>query len=267
MKYFFFLGGHDGEMIEIRNLLEAKHHQYVDKHLAWGASISDYDADIKNIPQNAVPVFIELAIDRPLPEGAVIIDHHNEKAGRDQKTSLEQVADLLNLPLNRRQQLISANDRGHIRAMRKIGATDEEIESIRLFDRKAQGVSDEDERLAALSIDSRLESPFEDTAVIESKTNKTSPVFDRLYEKYAHVFVYTPDGEINYSGSGDMVNALQDFYRNEYVKKERIPEGSAASWYGGNLPETGFWGAKTAIHKNDLIRFLEKHRRGDVKGC
>ena len=39
MKYTFFLGGHDAEMLEIRDILELKGLSFYDNGLSWGAKI------------------------------------------------------------------------------------------------------------------------------------------------------------------------------------------------------------------------------------
>jgi hypothetical protein len=93
--------------------------------------------------------------DIPLPEGTILIDHHNERAGRDQPTSLEQLFSLLGLPnteWTRWQALVAANDRGHVREMQGLGASAEEMQRIREADRRAQGVSDEQERQAEAAL-------------------------------------------------------------------------------------------------------------------
>ena len=120
-------------MVEIRNILKSGNQEVFDNELSWGACLSSYEEKIEKLPVEEVPVFIELKRDCHYPEHAIFIDHHDEKAGEDEKTSIEQVADLLKIKLDRRQQLISANDKGHIRAMQKLCASPEEIEEIRDF--------------------------------------------------------------------------------------------------------------------------------------
>ena len=66
------------------------------------------------------------------------IDHHNERD--HEPASIVQVAELLGVALTRREQLVAANDRGYIPALRAAGATDAEVADIRRADRAAQGV-------------------------------------------------------------------------------------------------------------------------------
>ncbi len=64
---------------------------------------------------------------------------------------------MLGAGLTHRQQLVAANDRGYIPAMLEAGASESEIACIRSLDRAAQGISAEDERLAAEDIGQRAE--------------------------------------------------------------------------------------------------------------
>ncbi len=250
-SHIFFLGGHDAEMLEIRNILRQNGKQFFDKGLSWGASLSSYKAETENLPDNVVPVFVELKPESPYPENAIFVDHHDEKAGKNQKTSIEQIADLLSIRLNRHQQLVSANDKGHIREMRRLSATDEEISEIRALDRKAQGVTDTDERDAEESVQNRLEILGDDTAMIDSLTDKTSPVFDRIYDQYQHIFVFTPDGQMSYSGKGEMVDCLVRVYKE---KQQRNP--CVNFWWGGNLPEDGYFGTDAPMIVDELRQMI-----------
>jgi len=147
-KYKFFLGGNDAEMEIIRNLLKENKQQFYEKELTWGAKLSEYKTEIENLTPEQIPVFIELALDISYPQNSIIVDHHNQNSGADKKTSIEQVADLLNLELNREQQLISANDRDMFKGMQLLNASNEEIEKVNELEKKAQNITDEDYKLA-----------------------------------------------------------------------------------------------------------------------
>ena len=249
-NYHFFLGGHDAEMIEIRNILESHGIPVYDRQLSWGAALSAYREEIKTLPPDAVPVFVELSPDIPAPDGAIFIDHHNERAGKWEKTAIQQTADLLEIELSRRQQLISVNDRGHIRAMRAAGASPAEIEEIRALDRKAQGVTEADEQLAAQSIENHLTDLGCGAAWIDSRTDRTSPIADRLFDQYKHLFIATPKEELFYFGRGYVVQRLKSHY--DELKKDR-PD--LKSWSGGDLPEYGFFGANQPLTKTEAADF------------
>lgn len=250
-NYVFFLGGHDAEMRTIREILEAKKKSYFDKHLNWGASLSDYREELNTLNKGEIPVFIELRLDIAYPNHALIIDHHNERAGKDQKTSIEQVADLLGIQLNRYQCLISANDRGHVTAMKAMGATCKEIQEIRKFDRQCQGVTRDDEKAAEVSIRKHSENITPDSIYIKSLTEKASPLLDRLYDKYTHIFIVTPSRELHYFGPGKMILRLENVYREIKQSKPDI-----IFWKGGYLPDSGFFGSKSTLDKRQIKKLF-----------
>lgn len=224
MAYCFFLGGHDAEMCEIRNILIRYDQKFYDKELEWGARASDYKDELQKVGDD-IPVLIELDIDIPLPKNTIIIDHHGPKAGKNKMTSIEQVAELLNITLDRYDLLIAANDRGWIDGLIEAGATEKEIEVIRDIDRYCQGVTDEEEEAAEEAIKNlKIEKGI---AIVEYPHKHVSPVMDRLYGKYENILVITPQS-VNFSGNGKLVEKLA----------KAFPEG----WYGGNLPDKGFWG-------------------------
>ncbi len=125
----FLLGGHDLEMAEIRNILETQGIPYHDRDLGWNnAKLSAY-ADVLNDEEEFVG--IELESDIAPPTRYKLIDHHNENS--EKASSIEQVAEMLGIELSREQQLIAANDKGFIAAMKDIGATTEEIKKTLIF--------------------------------------------------------------------------------------------------------------------------------------
>ncbi|ABR54025.1 conserved hypothetical protein [Methanococcus vannielii SB] len=199
MKYLFLLGGHDLEMVEIRNILDENNIEYIDKNLSWGAKLSDYiasyDIEIKLNDKNTTLVSVELTNDSNMEiENLIEIDHHNEKA--DFPAAIEQVAKLLNIKLTREQLLIAENDKGYIPKMIEFGATKEEIAEIRKLDRMMQGVTDEDEKLAVESIKDKK--TIDGIILVESKTSKFSPVVDRLYP-FEKLLIYT-ENNLTYYG-------------------------------------------------------------------
>ena len=238
-KYIFFLGGHDLEMMTIREILEENNQKYIDKNLKWGAKLSEYKDKLAELQPGEIPVLIELTLDIPKPKNAIIIDHHNKKESKP--SSLEQIAELSNIKLNRWQQLVAANDKGYIPAMKSISATEEEIKKIREADRKAQGVTEKDEKLAEESI-KKLKTEENEITVIRSLTDKFSPVTDRLYGKTNRLLIYT-DEELSYYGEGkkQIVEKYEKF----------IEEGKA--YHGGG--DSGFFGlVKGKWEKHEIIK-------------
>lgn len=256
--YHFFLGGHDLEMVTIRELL-ARYTSCVihDRLLRWGAKASDYRAEIAAaLEAGAVPVLIELKLDLPLPSDKIrVIDHHGAQAGHDKPTSLEQVFALLNLPgtlWDRHLQLVAANDRGYIPAMLELGASRQEIESIRQQDRHAQGITVAEEQAAVVAVQ-QLDYLLDGRLIVAHLPhNKTAALIDRLQlgqldqsdAGCGNVLVFSPR-EVNFFGNGKAVYALASAF----------PGG----WYGGDLPVKGFWGlAGGDCPKPGLIAVLEK---------
>lgn len=103
MKNFVvFAGGHDGEMAEITRVCREAGVEVIDHNLPWGAKVSNYASEIaKAVADSKVPVLVELTLDIKIPESAIVVDHHNENAGKP--ASLLQVLDLLGLEPTRRQ--------------------------------------------------------------------------------------------------------------------------------------------------------------------
>lgn len=226
----FFLGGYDAEMVEIRKILEKASLRFYDHKLQWGAKLSDYKKKLDTISKDDQPVLIELELDVLYPENTLIIDHHNPVKASGNLSSIEQIANLLNVKLNSWQKLIAINDVAWIDGLIEVGATQEEIENIRAFDRKCQGVNEKSEKEAEEAI-MKMDA-HGNLAVVEIPHKHASAVIDRLYSKFENILVFSPN-ETNFSGRGDIVKFLAEQY----------PD----SWFGGNLPIKGFWGIRSKV--------------------
>jgi hypothetical protein len=245
----FFLGGRDLEMLTIAQLLRdcgVSAERVHDDRPDWGAPASRYRERIGSaIEAGLVPVLVELPDDLALGGRAIHVDHHGPEAGATSPTSLEQVFDLLRLPRSqwtRRHSLVAANDRGWIPELRAMGASAEEIRGIREAERRAQGISDAEERSAAEALESAETHAGGRLVVVRLPHRRTAPAMDRLElapleltgdpPRNVLVLSYEPGRpgltEANFSGEGWLVAALA----------ERFPGG----WLGGALPERGFWG-------------------------
>ncbi len=219
-NYVFLIGGYDLEMLEIINILKGEGLNFIDKKLSWGAKLSAYQDFFDS---DGTFVGIELIEDIKTPQKYVAIDHHNERSG--EPASIEQVAELLGIKLTYYQQIVAANDKGYIPAMRALKASEAEIQSIRRKDRAAQGVTEQDELWGEEAV-SNLEWR-KDVVVVYTKSDRFSPVTDRL--EVDKLIVYN-DHSLNYYGVN--VNKLVEKYRN------LIEEGKAYSG-GGDM---GFFG-------------------------
>jgi len=237
--YRFLLGGYDLEMATIKQLLEENHCLLHDKHLAWGACLSAY-ADVFNDEEHFVG--IELIEDIATPSLYTSIDHHNENSYRP--SAIEQIAEMLDIKLNRYQQMVAANDRGFIAAMQAMGATKQEVDEIRLQDRRAQGVTLKDEEFAVRSIDEKLITQG-NLIIVESLTSKFSTITDRLYP-FEKLLISFDDHFVFY---GNGVSELSKHFH-KFI-------GQKKAYFGGGVQ--GFWGlAKGSFTKSEATEIKEE---------
>lgn len=246
-RLVFFLGGRDLEMVTIADLIRAQcgPDGIVDKALGWGAKASDYASEIaQSVKDGKAPVLIELARDiDPLPENAIIVDHHNEHAGVDKPTSLEQVFDLLHCSKSewtRHFALVAANDRGWVPEMRKIGATDQEVTDIRKADRKAQGITAVQERQAEDALATQGITDQTEIAIVDLPHNRFATVTDRLAQdgRTPRILAVRGPKETGLYGPGPVIEA--------FVRKH--PD----AWYGGALPDYGYAGVAQQVSDREL---------------
>lgn len=239
----FFLGGADLEMREIRRLLEDAGHgaRIHDKALSWGARASAYLPDIRAaLTRGQSPVLIELEDDLPedVPRHClVIVDHHGEQARAGAPCALRQIFDLIGgeavAGWTRWRELVAANDVGHIRALRDLGASDEEIRSLRDADRAAQGISPQVEAGSRVAL--QQAERIGPLLVIRTDQPTSSAIVDFLDPVYGgpgvdDVLVVMP-GKLAFFGRGAAIDALADM---------------DGCWFGGDLPLRGFWGIAEA---------------------
>ena len=250
MTYRFFLGGRDLEMAEIRRLL----HQHApglieDKHLRWGAKASDYQAELaRALDRGETPVLIELAEDLPAdlldPTRVVVVDHHGARAGADRTTSIEQVFTLLRLPSTcwtRRLELVAVNDRAHVKGLKAAGASLAEIAELRTLDRAEQGVTIEDEREAQRAILTRR--VVQRLTIVETTSATSSAIADQMLPElggpgYLRLLVAMPEQAAVFA-DGPAIVELANAY----------PGG----WWGGALPEAGFWGMSWPVDRRGTL--------------
>lgn len=229
-------------MREIRTLLEREAPGRVeDAGLAWGARASHYQDQISAaLARGETPVLVELEDD--LPAGVdrgrlLVVDHHGALAGHDRPTALEQVFALLGLPAaawTRRMALVAANDRAHVAGLVAAGATREEMLAIRAQDRAAQGVTPADEAEARRAIAAREES--RGFVEIATSSATSSAIADLMLPElggpgYAALLVVMP-GKLAVFADGQAIRRLAD--------------AVTGSYWGGDLPRRGYWGASVA---------------------
>jgi len=221
----FLLGGHDLEMLEISKMLSSKGIRFYDENLKWdNAHLSKYS---NRLNDTDFFVGIELITDIKTPTHYLLIDHHNENA--EKPSAIKQVAELFDITLTHYQLLVAANDKGYIPALEAMGATKDEIEYIRKRDRKAQGVTNEDELLGEKSIIENL-TIKNGITVVKSLTSKFSTITDRLYT-CNKLLIYTDD-ELNYFGEG--ISSLTLAYDNLIKQQKAYSGGGEKGFFGLN---------------------------------
>ena len=239
----FFLGGRDLEMQTIGELL--RRHVSAsginDKGLAWGARASDYEEEIRRaLEAGLTPVLVELIEDLELDSSKIIVvDHHGARAGKDAPTSLEQIFALLGLTRaewTRWFDLVAANDRGYIPELVEAGASVEEIREVRAADRRAQGITGAEERAAEEALKELRVLAGGTLTIAELAHARTAALTDRLEPALGGVgcknLLIRSPGQLNFFGAGELVLTLD----------AEFPGG----WYGGALPERGYWGHNAA---------------------
>ena len=132
--------------------------------------------------------------------GAINVDHHTygEDDRSNPKSSIEQVAEILGVELTLDEQFVSANDKGYIPAMEKLGAElglsaedlQEIIANIRMRDREMQGVTPEQEAQAQEAVEKLGEiAEKREYIQLDLPHSKISTVTDRLYGKYDNLLI------------------------------------------------------------------------------
>lgn len=245
-KILFLLGGHDLEMCTIKELLVKAGILYADASLRWdNAFLSAYRKELEqygNLQSEWTIYGIELQEDIPLPGNYQAIDHHNEKMNLS--SSLEQVANLLGVFMDRRLQLIAANDKEYIPGMRSLQASDTEIAEIRRQDRACQGVTEADELYAEKAIKENMQ-VIDGLIIVRALSHKFSPICDRLYP-YDRLLIYTDEEWMYY---GKRSGKLHDFFYSDIV--------DGRLFYGGGVD--GYIGSKTqAYTTTEIQQYIEK---------
>jgi hypothetical protein len=241
-KMIFFLGGKDAEMLEIERMLAGAGIEFVNKNLGWGAHASSY---AEEIPAAAAAgktlVLVELdnspvaktewaPAKEPvvLPEGTITVDHHGDRS--EEPASILQVLKLLGLKPSRLQQLIAANDSGFIPAMKNLGASAEEVSTVRSMDRAAQGITSEQEAIAEEAI--AHAEIANNLTVVRMAHSKCATITDRLFGQYKNLLILSEDGEVNFYGDGAFCAELKEIFQGWNGGSGLGKEGGNAFWGG-----------------------------------
>src|SRR3989339_484513 len=217
----------DGEAVEIINLLIDQQMSFITTYQDWGASWEHLEpivvGTIKTLLKESPNVqIIGIELQGQARFGGINIDHHRYD-GDDRSnplSSLEQVAKLVGVELDRHQQLVAVNDRGYIPAMiKELDAGVQEILDVRSQDRKAQGITQEQEEEAYQAID-KVDGWGKacrgELVIIEMTHSKCSCVKDHLFlfwkDGRERLLVLSADGEANFYGDGAVCAQLQESF-------------------------------------------------------
>lgn len=248
-NYKYLIGGMDLEMATIIELLEQNGLQIINLHLSWGAPLSAYKAYFND---EDTFVGIELTQDIEPPKHYIGIDHHNENSKK--QASLQQLADLLGIELNREQLLICANDTGYIPAMEAMGASPKTIKEIREKDKFEQGVTALDEEMALQSID-RHSQMFIDILCVNSLTPHFSTITDILYP-YKKLLISYQDHFVYY---GNGVDKLVLHYQDLIVKKIAFHGGGNDGYFGIAKGKLSYKDVESI--KSEIMELVKKHKK------
>lgn len=258
-KRVFLLGGNDLEMETIRQILKESDDIIIeDNHLSWGACLSSYKDILGKYPEEEYDIYgIELKNDlKSVPANYKEIDHHDNNEHKP--SSLEQVCDIVKHKMTREDSLIAANDARYIPGMREMDASDDDINDIRTRDRLAQGVTEDEEKLAEMEFRANEAAIIESEFLYSIKTELKhfSPLVDRIFaikDMPFRLLVYSETEFTLYGWEKDAV--LQAIKTSDLVKEGNgsytIPSDSIYSGGGKN----GFIGGK--LIKTDFMNKLE----------
>lgn len=215
---------------------------------AWGKLEEEIKAKIEEAKQEQKTIYgVELQGDS---NGAINVDHH--KYGEDDrsnpKSSIEQVAEILGVELTLDEKFVSANDKGFIPAMEKLGAElglsaedlQEIIANIRMRDREMQGITPEQEAQAQEAVEKLGEiAEKRDYIQLDLPHSKTSTITDRLYGKYDNLLITSGDGETNFYGASEIIKVLLEKFPDPKPEK-----GKNRRWASGDYENLGYgyWG-------------------------
>lgn len=248
----------DLEAKTIIEMLQREGEDFLVTGQTWGASWDKLEQEIKETieksKEEGKQVYgVELQGDS---NGAINVDHHiyGEDDRSNPKSSIEQVAEILGVELTLDEQFVSANDKGAIQAMLKLG---EELEvsekdlaeivaNIRMRDRQMQGITIEQEAQAQEAIDKLGEITEKQALIVimDLPHSKMATITDKLYGKYDNLLITSQDGEVDLFGKTEMIEKLS----------ERFPGG----WTGGQLDQgSGFWGIEVDKQNPKKMREIQ----------
>jgi len=237
----------------------------------WGGKLGLENENLKNLKKNVIVIELPDPIKekqlRELGYNVLAIDHHwyDFEDRSKSKSSLEQFAVLFRYKLNDMEQLIAANDRGHLWEMVKCpNVTLDLIRKIRLQDLAAQGNTDEDLQIC-LHEYRRMSVVINGCKIVFTDRDKNAAIadihqtpckgeFKRFKENGADNHLPVKDlllvklnksndkkvERLSFYGNSRIVNGLKELNSNL--------DNEFRSW-AGTRENSGFWGIE---HKKDV---------------
>lgn len=273
-KTLFVLGGNDGEMAVVKSLLNMAGKFTVQPKKEWGVHYyapADLGVEARAVEDafkkyyfNGAPleevVFIECypaagawSQTPDLRINLSVVDHHGGDSW--EAASVMQVLHeycqgvVISDSLRRMIELAAANDAGYIPAMEGLFAKPQEIAAIRLADRRAQGITPQQEAEAERAIDQAITEGR--LTVVRMSHSKTATVADRLYGRYDQLLILSGDGEVNFFGDGQRCVILREKF-----------EGWNGGQGLGQAGERAFWGGYP--DHGEVEAFIRQHLAGEV---
>jgi hypothetical protein len=218
-RRLWVLGGNDGEMEVIKHLLGMVGEKWVQPKREWGDHVyttAEVGLDINNIAKLEDVFFVECKHSSQSwwERELTVIDHHGDRSG--EPASVFQVLDILeksglriSWQTRRWIELVAANDCGGYPGLEAIGATSEEIKRVRIFTKKAQGITAKDEAEAKRALS--CAKSCGNALYISMMHKKFSPVIDLLYEAGQDENVLISGGkQLNFFGDGAVCAKLME---------------------------------------------------------
>lgn len=218
----WILPKNDLESVEIANMLENSEEKYFITNQGWGASWGNLESklieDLKPfINQDTLIYGIELIGKCPF-SNFINIDHHIFVEDRYKpESSIEQVANILGIELNQRQNFIARNDAEYIPGMIKYGKSlgmsdkeiDEIVKEIRAEERAiSRKVTPEQEQESQRALEEMEFNKDLNLCVVRQSHSEPSPICDALFGKCENLLFICDDGNILFYGKETLSRKL-----------------------------------------------------------
>jgi len=239
----FILPANDGEAKAIEAILRTNGASDIRVSAqGWGARLDREPPNVfEGLKKNIV------IVEMPSPEleeklrteghHVLVIDHHSyqELKRANPKSSIEQIAELLNVKLTKFQKGVAINDRSYIFGLvdSEFKFSNEEIQEIREYDLRAQNYTDAEFETARTAFSRRLKLPH--LTVVSTPSSKTGFISDlnvlENREGIRDLLVISHKDsqvtELNFYGSPSLAKKLQS---------------ALGGWSGGDESRSMYWG-------------------------